>query len=187
MKGIIILSYIYIYMVKTRNYGRRKAKKHTRRRRYKTSFRKHRSVRKRRTKQKRKRGGYQEVDLYEIGLTRLQNADTPELVKQACEQIQSSLGIKIRTRGCKRENDIKDCRNEKKDVLLNIQKVLTEKMDTYTSADDEEGRVKRANAELSKTLKIVNKKLSKYNTIVREEQPKDDHDENSRWSFEIGT
>jgi hypothetical protein len=121
-------------MVKTRNYGRRKAKKHTLRRRYKTSFRKHRSVRKRRTKQKRKRGGYQEVDLYLRDLETLKKAQSPESVKQACEQIQSSLGPKYKSFGCRwqlNQDNIQECRQGKENALTDINRFLLEKKTNY--------------------------------------------------------
>jgi len=102
--------------------------------RHKTSFRKHRSVRKRRTKQKRKRGGYQEVDLYQEDFETLKKAQSPEIVKQACEQIQSSLGIKLTSFGCRwqlNRDNIQQCRSEKKNVLNDINKILLSKKTNY--------------------------------------------------------
>ena len=104
-------------MVKTRKYGKHKAKKHTRRRHHKTSFRKNRSMRKPRTKQKRKRGGYQEVELYREGLQQINNANEPDAIIKACKKIQWLLKYKFKTLGCKwqlNQDKIQECRVEKK-------------------------------------------------------------------------
>jgi hypothetical protein len=163
--------------------------------RYKTSFRKHRSVRKRRTKQKRKRGGITtDVDIYKRDLTRLESVSGSTEIVEACNQIQSSLGPKYTSFGCSAKGGwilpkkINTCRQEKLDVLNAILNRLQELHDENIVYADVDVDGKEVKTVISDTITAV---LVKYNTtnamlpkqpMVDEEQPPNDDDDESRQS-----
>lgn len=168
-------------MAKTRRYNRRKSSF-----RKKGSIRKRNSKnrggkRKRRTKHKRKHGGYQEVELYRKGFNLLNEAISPEEVKNACTEIQRSLGKKYTSVGCAinfSSDDRDNCRREKQEVLTKINNKLRTKLNIYSPAvsigssntslsEEEQNRVailvpqmREAIPVISKTIGLIDDKIS---------------------------